>query len=521
MLDADAPVALRTDTEDLLDESPTRRLSLLLKSSAVEPTYARRAIHRASLPGQPRRGSVRGSTVLHGLAEVVPTSAVPPRPGSMTIADSVPLESSTRVGVRRASNAIAGKHARASTVYATHARAMQSPSARGSCIDGASRRGSSEFDAHAGSRYARLSKLIVDHHPTYEDAQVMALMASKRSVLYSRGGSSPALRAAASLPDVGLPASSSLCAIHQESVTVNVDQKPSKQVPLSDVTTDDHASHLSSTAHVDMPALDGSLVSHFSDDSSDTVGAREPHSVVAVPTLGVRQREDIAIRYAAFSDAEVESLISPNGGRSQNSSKPDLSVGAAGVVLPLLYPSNVLCWGALRHVLHDVGREYSQRISFYCLMFFIVVIVGELVVLSATILRSNTAADEGFLMLLVLAGFLLLTFGSSIAAQILQGARVNLATLRHQIRLNTIEALTYELLVSTPAAAIQLSTMLRARLQALRYVTNSVNERLKILDALEPARVMFIPARFALFGAMASLTGSLIALLINATRRLL
>lgn len=264
----------------------------------------------------------------------------------------------------------------------------------------------------------------------------------------------------------------------------------------------------------------------------------------AAQLLGGRQaRADISQRYAGLSADELEAALLPTRGGDGSSRAaggccggggapdPRLGPGAAGVMLPLLYPSNLITWGALRHVLHDVGREYAMRISFCCLLFFGLVLLGELSVLAATLfdgwrappplaLRGgggSSAAAGGtpldFLMLTTLAGFLLVVFVLAIVAQILQGALVNRATAAHQLRLNTIETLVYELLST---AAAPLPRALRLRLLAVHRVAAVINERLKILDTLEPARVMFVPARFALLGAMASVTGSVVLLLLRA-----
>lgn len=96
----------------------------------------------------------------------------------------------------------------------------------------------------------------------------------------------------------------------------------------------------------------------------------------------------------------------------------------------------------------------------------------------------------------------------------LQGARANMTTCSHQLRLNTIEALAHEYLITgaprrgcwTPilcgartrfysklptcfaAAAVALPPSIRSRLLLARRVASSLNERLKVLDVLEPTR---------------------------------
>jgi hypothetical protein len=101
------------------------------------------------------------------------------------------------------------------------------------------------------------------------------------------------------------------------------------------------------------------------------------------------------------------------------------------------------------------------------------------------------------------------------APRLLQGARANIVTYRHQLRLNTIESLTHEYLLT---ASVPLPFSIRSRLARTGRVIGSLNERLKILDLLEPTRVMFVPARFALFGAMASVTSSVLVVVLQALR---
>lgn len=215
--------------------------------------------------------------------------------------------------------------------------------------------------------------------------------------------------------------------------------------------------------------------------------------------MGDHARYDLVQRYAPLSDAERAKLT--------------YQENAAEIVLPVLYPLNINSWGTLRHVLHDMGREYSQRISFYCLMYLVVVITGELALIIAVTFSPRKSLE--FAMLCVLAGFFLVFFDATICAQILQGARANAVTYCHQLRLNTIESLTHEYLLT---ATVPLPFSIRSRLARTSRVIGSLNERLKILDLLEPNRVMFVPARFALFGAMASVTSSVLVVVLQALR---
>jgi hypothetical protein len=346
------------------------------------------------------------------------------------------------------------------------------------------------------------SLLMLDVHPANEDAQFLALITQRRPVNSSRSALQQYLRTKV---------------LHDRSSAVQLVEGAAEQAVSVAPTPSAENDNAHTRLFVDSRAAEcRSSRLTASMPIGPPLGHSEPVSLLAH-----RVREDIAKRFAVYSEQELQALLFPVSDVGTNRGLLDSSAGAAGVVLPLLYPGNLLCWGALRHALHDVGREFSQRISFYCLMFFTVVVAGELAVLGFSVFRAQAVDTSGnFTMLVVLAGFLLLTFGVSISAQIIQGARVNSATVRQQMRLNTIEALTYELLLSASDSAAAISAALRARLQVLRFVTSSINERLKILDALEPALVMFIPARFALFGALFSLMGSVVAVLINASRSL-
>lgn len=117
----------------------------------------------------------------------------------------------------------------------------------------------------------------------------------------------------------------------------------------------------------------------------------------------------------------------------------------------------------------------------------------------------------------VCSGYLLVAFALAICAQIIQGARANNATLAQQLRLNTIESLAHEYMLT---ASQRIPAPVRYRLLMVRRVASSVNARLAVLDALEPFRVMFVPARFTLFSVVASLTSSLVVVLANALKTL-
>lgn len=84
-----------------------------------------------------------------------------------------------------------------------------------------------------------------------------------------------------------------------------------------------------------------------------------------------------------------------------------------------------------------------------------------------------------------------------------------------QLRLNSIESMAHEYLLTSPA---RLPAALRYRLLMLRQVAASVSVRFGVLDQLEPFNVMFIPARFTLFGAVVSLTSSVVLVLANALK---
>ena len=85
-----------------------------------------------------------------------------------------------------------------------------------------------------------------------------------------------------------------------------------------------------------------------------------------------------------------------------------------------------------------------------------------------------------------------LIFGIGVVAQVVQGSRVNRASIVHQRRLNHLEALTYEYLAT---ARSMLPATVRDRLLQAKKVAASIIEGIAIEDRLRPARVMGIPAR--------------------------
>lgn len=107
-----------------------------------------------------------------------------------------------------------------------------------------------------------------------------------------------------------------------------------------------------SSIAIDMPTS-GPSATQFDRVASTTLASSRN---AAPQTMGEHARLELIEKYAALSEEDQAALLRPDD----------------RVVLPLLYPVNINTWGTLRQVLHDFGREYSTRISFYCMLFFLV-----------------------------------------------------------------------------------------------------------------------------------------------------
>mgnify|MGYP001041098156 CR=1 FL=1 len=152
----------------------------------------------------------------------------------------------------------------------------------------------------------------------------------------------------------------------------------------------------------------------------------------------------------------------------------------------------------------DVGRSYALRIMVFT-SFFAVFVLGAVVFLVLTATSMEVAAASNTLMAIALACAAQLCFGVAVIAQIVQGARANRMSTVHQRTLSQVEALVFEYITS---ATVPLPPSTRDRLLHVKKAAALVSEAINVEERLRPARVMGIPASYALLGTVASITAS-------------
>lgn len=131
---------------------------------------------------------------------------------------------------------------------------------------------------------------------------------------------------------------------------------------------------------------------------------------------------------------------------------------------------------------------------------------------------SSSAATPETVIVVVLAVFTQVTFSIVLALSIIKGARLNDAAISHRFRLSRIETLICDYLVAgeTPGLASWGSSGPQAshdspvqrHLHLTRQVASSLSSALQIESTMLPARVLYMPANFALLSTFWSLSMS-------------
>jgi hypothetical protein len=169
--------------------------------------------------------------------------------------------------------------------------------------------------------------------------------------------------------------------------------------------------------------------------------------------------------------------------------------------LPTLYPENLLAWLQIRHCLTDLGRAYQLRIQVYTAFFAFT--VACLVITSFAVLFGWLQSFENQIIVLTLGAYGDLLFGTTLVLQMVVASNVNRSVAFQRRRLNRFEALSLDTLCSRP-----LDESTRERLKQCRKVLSLLAKSLDSEGDLNPARVMFIRADFALVVSFLSVAGS-------------
>ncbi|KAA0162007.1 hypothetical protein FNF28_04878 [Cafeteria roenbergensis] len=171
--------------------------------------------------------------------------------------------------------------------------------------------------------------------------------------------------------------------------------------------------------------------------------------------------------------------------------------------LPAFYPSNLIAWMHLRNTIADLGRSYGMRIQLYTAFFAI--LVAAIVVAQVIIFFDMTASRRDSLVILTIGTFAEVVFGAVLTSQIVVAARTNRSIVFQQRRFNRLEALTQDMLCDFPEP---LSDATVARLKKCRKVLSLLSKSVESEFSLNPVRVLFVRADFALVASVASVAAS-------------
>lgn len=168
------------------------------------------------------------------------------------------------------------------------------------------------------------------------------------------------------------------------------------------------------------------------------------------------------------------------------------------------------------------------RIQLYT-AFFAILCVVSIIMLFFNFGGKGSEASYSYI-LIAMSAYGQITFSILLAMSIVQGARLNDAAVLHRYRLSRIETLICDFLVAaengqlsggdtssdTPWYKVQDSPLQR-QLRLTRQVASSLSQSLVVETAILPARVLFMPANFALLSTFGSLSMSAI---LSATKSL-
>lgn len=188
------------------------------------------------------------------------------------------------------------------------------------------------------------------------------------------------------------------------------------------------------------------------------------------------------------------------------------------VYMPVLYGENLVSWMAVRQVCLDFGDSFKMRISVYTCFFAVLVIATVLLLLFQFGDAGRSVAEQA--VMIATAAFGQAVFAILLALSIVQGARLNDAAIMHRFRLSRVETLIIDLLVAAETPGLASARRLQGagwrhaaddspvqrQLRLTRQVCTSLAQALVVETAILPARVLFMPASFALLSTFGSLS---------------
>jgi hypothetical protein len=224
-----------------------------------------------------------------------------------------------------------------------------------------------------------------------------------------------------------------------------------------------------------------SLPAHGADEEARPLMRRGKSAV------GLRVRTAMVKRHALLPQEQVQRQM--------------LRPSAQHISLPLLYPQNLIAWAHIRSVTLDHGRSFYQRILLFT-SFFGLYVLGAVIYLIASVALSWDKQDNlNTYLSLSLTVLSQASFGGMLALQTVLGARINFGSVRMQGQLFAIQSLAYEVLATARNA---LPSVVRDRLLTVKKVASTVSDGLRVMQELQPARVVFLTANYRLLGTMAS-----------------
>ena len=151
--------------------------------------------------------------------------------------------------------------------------------------------------------------------------------------------------------------------------------------------------------------------------------------------------------------------------------------------------------------------------------FFAVLCIVMIILLFFQFGQSTSAGGQTDMHIMIGVGvYTQVVFSVVLALSIVAGARLNDAATLHRFRLSRIETLICDYLVSAETPGLSSCTASRAmwkaahdspvqrHLRLTRQVASSLSQALIIETTLQPARVLFMPANFALLSTFWSLS---------------
>ena len=155
------------------------------------------------------------------------------------------------------------------------------------------------------------------------------------------------------------------------------------------------------------------------------------------------------------------------------------------------------------------------RIQLYTAFFAILCVIG-IIMLFFRVGQMNTGRADEYAMLALVA-FTQLMFSVLLAFSIVTGATLNENAMQHRFKLSRIETLICDFMVAAETPGLSASGRLsgqlaenpvQKQLTLTRQVASSLSSALMMETTIMPAKVLFMPANFALLSTFWSLSMS-------------